>query len=274
MSAAPTAGRGLRWEDLRSDEVGAMVADPDAWFVLLPIGAVEQHGDHLPVDVDIHCAQGVCDGVAARDGHVLVAPPIPWGFSPGQTFRPGTITLRGETLLALLRDVLGSIYATGFRHVMVVNGHNGNKWMAGQAVSEIARPAGATLSALTYFDLTLDVFREHRVSGVGGEGHGGELETALELFLRPEGVQDERAVRYVESITDHGMRDLAVRGALLGIAGPEPMSATYPDGIMGDPTVATAELGARLFGAAVTGIEEIIADVRRSVGAPTEKHGA
>jgi creatinine amidohydrolase len=274
MNGAPTAGRGLRWEDLRSDEIRAMVARGDEWFVLLPIGAVEQHGDHLPVDVDIHCAQGVCDGVAARDDHVVVAPPISWGFSAAQTFRPGTITLKGETLLALLRDVLDSIYATGFRHVMVVNGHNGNKWMAGQAVSEIARPPGTTLSALTYFDLTLDVFREHRVSGVGGEGHGGELETAMELFLRPDAVRDDRAVRYVASITDHGMRDLAVRGALLGIAGPEPMSDIYPDGIMGDPTVATAELGGRLFGAAVGGIEEIIADVRTSVGATTEHHGA
>ena len=257
------------WAQLRSDEIAAMVAEADRWFVLQPIGAIEQHGDHLPVDVDVHCAQGVCEGVAARVERVVVAPPIWWGFSPGQTFKAGTLTLRSETLLHLLRDVVGSIYATGFRHAMIVNGHNGNKWMAGQAVSEISRPAGTTLSAVTYFDLAVDAFTEHRVSPIGGEGHAGELETAMELLLRPELVRDERVVRYVESITDYGMRDLAVRGPLLAIAGPRPMREVYPDGVMGDPSGATAELGRHLFDAAVDAIGEVIADVRADLASTT-----
>jgi creatinine amidohydrolase len=256
-----TTNGSTQWADWRADEFDRALEQPDRWFVLLPIGAVEQHGSHLPVDVDIRCAQSVCDAVAASAEGVIVAPPISWGFSAAQVFRPGTITLRAETLLNLLRDVCGSIFDVGFRQLLVINGHNGNKWMAGQAVSDVARPAGTYFGALTYFDLAIDAFQAHRRSGIGGEGHAGELETSIYMHLRPEAVGEDRAVRYVESFTDAGMRDLAVRGPAQ-IGGPRPMGLVYPDGVMGDPTVATAELGERLFDAAVAGIEQIIADVR------------
>jgi creatinine amidohydrolase len=250
-----------QWAAWRADEFDRALQEPDRWFILLPIGAIEQHGNHLPVDCDIRCAQSVCDAVAASDHGVIVAPPISWGFSPAQVFRPGTITLRPETLLFLLRDICNSIFAVGFRQLLIVNGHNGNKWMAGQAVSDVDRPTGSYFGSLTYFDLAIDEFQAHRRSGMGGEGHAGELETSIYMHLCPDAVGEDRAVRYVESFTDAGFRDLAVRGpAQMG--GPQPLGAMYPDGVMGDPTVATAELGERLFDAAVDGIKAIIADVR------------
>jgi creatinine amidohydrolase len=238
----------MRWETLRSEEFDA---------ALVPTGAIEQHGRHLPVDVDIHCATEVCDAVAARVEHVIVAPPVPWGYSRAQTYKRGTITLGAETLLNLLRDVCDSIFACGFTRVLMVNGHNGNKWMAGQIVADLRRPPGSFLGSLTYFDLTIDTFQEHRRSRLGGEGHAGELETSLELFLRPELVTAERDVRYVEPLTDLGFVDLAVRGPLA-----HTMRQTFPEGVMGDPDAASAELGEHLFEAAVAGIAQIVADVR------------
>jgi creatinine amidohydrolase len=237
---------GLAWETLRSDEFAAAVASPDDWFVLLPIGAIEQHGDHLPVDVDIHASTEVCRAVAERDDHVIVAPPLPFGFSAAQTYRPGTITLRSNTLIEVLRDVCASILDCGFTRLLVVNGHNGNKWMAGQLVTELPRKPGVFVGMLTYFDLSLEAFTEHRSSRLGGEGHAGELETAIELFLRPELVLDERAVRYVTPSSGGG------RG----------MRNEYPEGVMGDPTDATAGLGESVLEAAVTGIREIMAEAR------------
>lgn len=250
----------LAWETMRSDEFAAALSDPDDWFVLLPIGAIEQHGDHLPVDVDIHAATAVCREVARRDRHVIVAPAMPFGFSAAQTYRPGTITLRSATLIEVLRDACGSILEQGFRKLLVVNGHNGNKWMAGQLVTEIQKPPGAFVGALTYFDLALAEFSEHRLSRLGGEGHAGELETALELHTRPELVLDERFVRYVTPTSAYGFVDLAVRGPLAG--GLRPDRVPYPEGVMGDPTVATAELGGRVMEAAVIAIGEIIAEAR------------
>jgi creatinine amidohydrolase len=252
---------GLAWETLRSDEFAAALASPDDWFVLLPIGAIEQHGDHLAVDVDIHASTEVCRAVAARDDHVIVAPPLPFGFSAAQTYRPGTITLRSSTLLEVLRDVCASILECGFTRLLVVNGHNGNKWMAGQLVTELPRNPGVFVGMLTYFDLSLDAFTEHRSSRLGGEGHAGELETALELFLRPELVLDERVVRYVTPSSAYGFVDLAVRGPLAG-GGGRGMRSEYPEGVMGDPTDATAALGELVLEAAVGGIQEIMAEAR------------
>lgn len=251
---------GLAWETMRSDEFAAALSAPDDWFVLLPTGATEQHGDHLPVDVDIHAATEVCRAVAEADDHVIVAPPLPFGFSPAQTYRPGTITLRSATLLEVLRDVCTSILACGFRRLLLVNGHNGNKWMGGQIVTELPRDPGVFVGWVTYFDLALDAFTEHRLSGIGGEGHAGELETALELHLRPELVLDERVVRYVTPNSAYGFVDLAIRGPLAG--GGKPMRTEYPEGVMGDPTMASGELGRVILEAAVAGIQEIMAEAR------------
>jgi creatinine amidohydrolase len=251
---------GLAWETMRSDEFAAALAAPDEWFVLLPIGAIEQHGDHLPVDVDIHAATEVCRAVAEVDDRVIVAPALPFGFSAAQVYRPGTITLRSSTLLEVLRDACSSILEQGFTRLLIVNGHNGNKWMMGQLVTELPRQPGAFLGALTYFDLTLAAFTKRRASRLGGEGHAGELETGIELHLRPELVLDQRVIRYVTPLSAYGFVDLAVRGPLAG--GVRPLEQPYPEGVMGDPMVATAELGGQILQAAVTGIKEIMAEAR------------
>jgi creatinine amidohydrolase len=248
------------WSTLRSSEFADRLAADQDLVVLLPLGAIEQHGPHLPVDVDIHCATEVCKAVAAADDRVLIAPPVPWGVSHAHMGFPGTLSLRPETLLQLLRDVCGSILASGFRGLLLVNGHNGNKYMAGQVVAELPRPEGAFLGFVTYFDLALDAFRRQRQSAPGGEAHAGELETSLELFLRPDRVSDDRTLQLVPAISGEGFRDLAIRGPLEHGFGP--LGRTFPRGVMGDAVSARAELGASLFDAAVTGLSRIVADVR------------
>jgi creatinine amidohydrolase len=163
----------------------------------------------------------------------------------------------------VLRDMCSSILEQGFTRLLIVNGHNGNKWMNGQLVTEIPRPPGAFVGALTYFDLALDAFTEHRVSEIGGEGHAGELETGLELHLRPELVTGDRVTRYVTPSSAYGFVDLAVRGPLAG--GGTGMGTAYPEGVMGDPEVATGELGGHVLEAAVAGIREIMAEARGEI---------
>jgi creatinine amidohydrolase len=249
------------WSILRSPEFADRVArDADRWVVLLPLGAIEQHGPHLPVDVDIHCATEVCRAVAAADDHVLVAPPVPWGVSHTHMGFAGTISLRPETLLQLLRDVCGSVLASGFRGLLLVNGHNGNKYMAGQVVAELPRPDGAFLGFVTYFDLALGEFRRLRRSALGGEAHAGELETSLEMYLRPDRVSADRTVRLVPPISEDGFLDLAARGPLEHGFGP--LARTFPRGVMGDAAAARPELGRELFSSAVEGLARIVTDVR------------
>jgi creatinine amidohydrolase len=235
------------WSQLSSEEIGAAAADPGA-VALVPLGAIEQHGRHLPVDVDVHAATAVAEAVAGRDPRVLVAPAIPWGFSASHAAFPGTITLAAETLLGLLRDVCGSLLDSGFRTVLVVNGHNGNMWVAGQVAAELAARPGSFVGAVSYFDLALDVFKEERRTGLGGEGHAGELETSIELFLRPELVGAQRDARPIVRVGSAGFADLADRGV---VAQGFDLERDYPEGVMGDPGPATAELGERIFSTAV-----------------------
>jgi creatinine amidohydrolase len=242
-----TAGVVRKWSDLSSEELGAAARDPRT-VVLMPIGAVEQHGRHLPVDVDIHLASAVCDAVAARSADVLLAPPVPWGFSASHEAFAGALSLTGDTYLGLLRDLAASVLRSGFRTLLFVNGHNGNIWIAGQVAAEIAPRSDAFVGVVTYFDLTLDVFAAERRTPIGGEGHAGELETALELHLRPGRVGDDRDARPVHRHTEFGFADLAQRGNI--VAGFN-LERDYAEGVIGDPGPATGALGARLFDTAV-----------------------
>jgi creatinine amidohydrolase/Fe(II)-dependent formamide hydrolase-like protein len=255
---------GQRWEDLAAPAFAGLRASGDEWAVLLPLGAIEQHGRHLPVDVDAHLATAVCAAVAERDPHVLVAPAIPWGISGSHVSFGGAITLRPETLLSLLRDVCESVLASGIRCILIVNGHNGNMYVAGQAAAELGTREGTFVGALNYFDLVVPEFRATRRSRIGGEGHAGELETSLQLHLRPGMVGGERDVRYVDAASHAAFADLAERGAI--VHGFD-LARDYPEGVMGDPQSASAELGERLLGVAVEellkALDELRAHLRR-----------
>jgi len=246
------------WSELSSQQLAQVLEDPSV-VVLLPVGAIEQHGDHLPVDVDIHLALSVCEAVAERDRRVLIAPPVPWGYSVSHAPFSGTISLQAETYSAVLHDIARSIVRSGCRTLLVINGHNGNMAVLGQLAAEFgATEEEAFVGVVTYFELTLDVFQAERRSKIGGEGHGGELETSLELFVRPERVGDERPVRYVEPVARRGFADIAQRGQLIQGFN---LARDYPEGVMGDPRPATAELGAALFEVAVERLGEIVGDL-------------
>jgi len=251
------AGVVRRWSELSSEHLAAAARDPRT-VVVMPIGAIEQHGRHLPVDVDIHLASEVCEAVAARSDDVLLAPPVPWGFSASHEAFAGTLSLTGDTYLALLRDLCASVLRSGFRTLLLVNGHNGNMWIAGQVAAEIAPRTDAFVGVVTYFDLTLDVFEAGRRSALGGEGHAGELETSLELHLRPALVGEERDARPVRRSTEFGFADLGRRGNV--VAGFN-LERDYAEGVMGDPRPATAELGERLFAAATERLLALIAEL-------------
>ena len=114
----------MRWEELTSPEIGAL--DRDRTVLVLPLGSVEQHGNHMPLGTDTLLAQAVCLAAAEQAGKVAVLPPPWYGFSAHHMRFPGSITLRAETLMALAEDVVGAVVKHGFRRILIVNGHGGN----------------------------------------------------------------------------------------------------------------------------------------------------
>ncbi|WP_326640351.1 creatininase family protein [Streptosporangium sp. NBC_01755] len=180
----------LRWSETDRDRLRRHL--PEA-VVIIPVGATEQHGPHLPTSTDTLIAAAVADGAATAaagrsDRPLIVAPAIDWGASDHHLPYGGTLSLSPETLLAVICDLFRSIAAQGGRRVVLLNGHGGNV-----GVCHAAAAAGSTR-----FDLSVAHLDYWRLADTEGEppvpGHAGEFETSMVLALRP-GLVGPRAPR-------------------------------------------------------------------------------
>jgi creatinine amidohydrolase len=158
---------------------------------VIPIGATEQHGDHLPVGTDHLVIAELCSRAAGlattEDRPVLVTPVIAYGASHHHLPRAGTLSLRSETALAVLRDVMASMSVTGVRRIVVLNGHGGNEDLIRQAVRDVCLEHPVTASAASYWTVSPDLATlaaDHGISIV--PGHAGSFEQSLVLSMRPE----------------------------------------------------------------------------------------
>jgi creatinine amidohydrolase len=263
MTDVPTERKAtILWAEMSRLEI-ADAAKTDT-LVIVPVGAIEQHGPHLPVNVDIVDAFEIAKLVARRERDVLVAPPVWWGYSPYHARLAGTISLRPETFLALLQDVLDGIISHGFRKIFLLNGHGGNRSLIGVAVFECMRRTGISIASASFWDMAAAEIAKIRESPVGGMSHACELETSMQLLFQPTLVRMELATReMVDSRRSFGtsmsFRDLMDFGA---VTTGFDMAVTDPTGILGDPTLASAEKGERILAAVLDGIARFIKEYR------------
>jgi creatinine amidohydrolase len=214
--------------------------------VLVPVGSVEQHGPHCPADVDLsipfHLAVAVARAI--DDFPVLVAPPVNLGFTPYNMGHPGTITLSLETFVAVLCDVCRSLKANGFERIVLLNGHGGNVAPQRAAAVKLSEEDVWALP-LTYWEMAAEeIAAWSEADRDVGIGHAGEWETSLQLHLRPHLIARDR-------IRPDGYGWPRTEGRF------SPRLARYaqwperrreaPLGVVGQPGVASAEKGARLF---------------------------
>jgi creatinine amidohydrolase len=174
--------------------------------LFLPLGATEQHGPHMAMNVDVVLPTAVCERVARRLGG-LVAPTLPYGYKSqprsggGEAF-PGTTSLDANTFALVVRDIIRGLGHDGVRRLVVVNGHFENAWPAVEGVDlglrELRRDgiADMQLMRLEYWDFvrraTLDKLFPEGFPGTELE-HASLLETSLMLLLRPELVVMDKA---------------------------------------------------------------------------------
>lgn len=250
----------MNWEQLTSPEIAAL--DRDRTVVVLPIGSLEQHGNHMPLGTDSMLAEAVA-GAAAQDRDDVVVLPCPaYGFSAHHMRFPGSVTLRAETLMAVCEDIVASVVQHGFRRILVVNGHGGNAGIIDVLASTLGhRHYGkARIACLTYFTLAREQIAALRQSEAGGMGHACEFETSLLLHLRSELVHMERAATtYPDPGSDYLTTDLIGAQAVRVY---HDFSDLSPTGTLGDPSLASAEAGAAFFDASVAALGAFIADFR------------
>jgi len=252
----------ILWAEMTRPEL-EQAAKKDT-LVILPVGAIEQHGPHLPVNTDTCDAYEIAKLVAKRERDVLVAPPVWWGYSPYHAGFAGTISLRPEVYLNLLQDVCDGILSHGFRKLFILNGHGGNRNLISVAVFECMRRTGVSIAAASFWDMATERIREVRESPKGGMGHSCELETSVQLVFQPALVKQDLASRQmVDSLRSYGtsmsFKDLMDFGA---VTTGYDLTRTDPTGILGDPTVASAEKGQRIVDAVLDGIAAFIKEYR------------
>jgi creatinine amidohydrolase len=211
--------------------------------VLVPTATVEQHGPHLPCDVDNLIVQYYCDQAAERRPDLCtVAPLIPFGYNEHNMGFPGCIAIGEHTLIELYADIARSFVRMGFRKVLFVNGHGSNPPFLAVACRKVVNTTEAHISSLSHWDLITKELQQHRESVYpGGMAHACELETSLYLHICPERVRMERAIKDNQrQWSDQVWVDLAGCGPTMFI---DDWSRVNESGVEGDATVATAEKG-------------------------------
>jgi creatinine amidohydrolase len=173
---------------------------------------------------------------------------------------PGTLTLRPETLSAVIADVCHSVAHHGVRKLVIVNGHGGNEGLI-QMTAIPAASAGLTVAALSYWNLIPDPMRQASEQDGGRIGHAGEMETSLQLYLQP-GCVDETAARLEPGADLLGLPLARFEGSFY--APPDP-GRESPTGVYGRPSAGQATKGERLVRAAS---EALAAFIREFHAAP------
>jgi creatinine amidohydrolase len=234
------------WEHLTTTDLAAP-SFRDA-VAVLPLGAVEQHGPHLPLGTDAILVDGVLDAALARLPETAQALRLPTqrvGLSPEHASFAGTLTLDPGTVMAQWTAIGAAVARAGIRRLMLLNGHGGQTAMVDVVAMRLRAEHGMTVARVTYFDLIgEDPAIDDRERRFGW--HGGQVETALMLALHPELVRRDRLGDFAsaaETIADR-YRELRVEGASgLGWMAED----LNPFGATGNAAAATEEIGRHLF---------------------------
>lgn len=228
-------------------------------ILVQPLGAIEQHGPHLPLSTDLVIADAVASAAVAAVGDEVDAwllPSLAYTKSNEHAWAPGTMWLSASTMLAVLDDIGRCVATTPANRLVFFNGHGGNSALLGVANRELRLHHGL-LTFLAHPTVPPDQGGVSPPSELGMGIHGGTDETSLLLHLAPELVDMSKAVR---RIPEHLAGNRYVRfGGTVSFGW---LSDDFgPDGLIGDPTAASAELGAQLFRAAVDAFCEALREI-------------
>jgi len=230
--------------------------------VILPVGAMEDHGPHLPLDTDNLIVFEIAKGVAERiPEEVILLPVIPFGFNEHHKDFPGVIYIQPETLLHFVLDVTSSLAHHGFRRILILNGHGSNHSVLDLAARKTVIATECLCASVSYWNLIGESLREKRRSKLGGMAHACELETSIYLHLDPEHVQIDKAKRSIVHDEKSRYFCLDLMGGSKAMA-MQWWSAQTEDGTMGDPTVADPDQGKLFFEAGVAEVVGLIREMR------------
>lgn len=235
--------------------------DKSDGVVILPIGAIEQHGHHLPLITDTLLVTHILDATLQRlpeEVRAWALPAINYGKSNEHIAFSGSMALSAQTLTAILQDIAASVKRAGFRRLALINGHGGNVAVLDAAARDIRVATGLMcfcLQPALLVDAPFPISPEEKRFGI----HAGELETSMVLTVAPELVKMAHAVRHFPAFPESQTALF-----LFGAASVAWLAHDWsPTGVFGDATIGTKEKGDALIEAAIQRLLPLIAQISR-----------
>ncbi|MFP3871380.1 MAG: creatininase family protein [Candidatus Natronoplasma sp.] len=241
----------IRWGEMNRWELEQRAEVVDT--TILPIGSLEQHGPHLPLDTDSYDAEHLVEEAVRRleTPKPVILPTIPYGVSDHHMGFPGTVTVASKTLEDLIVDVGRSVIRHGFRKFFILTGHGGNEAAVKTAARRLKKETGMDVF-MDSFDL-MDPEKGELVESENDE-HAGEFETSLVLAVREELV-DERTIPEKEMEFPDPKLEFDHEPDFSFTWNTHDLTST---GVLGDPTKASREKGEKLWEAGTERLKERI----------------
>jgi creatinine amidohydrolase len=206
----------------------AKQASTKSTVIILPIGSVEEHGDHLPLGTDSIQPEYIAEEVAKKTS-ALIAPPIRYGICNSARNFPGTLSITFGTLYRLTKDILAELVRNDFTKIIILSGHAGQSHMVAlrQAAQSIVMQNQETvrIMVLSDYDFVDDLKGKYAQTD---DGHAGTIETSRIMSIKP------------NLIKGKGKKSQPNMPRFEVVAHPEKY---FPNGVHGDPTTATAQKG-------------------------------
>ena len=229
----------------------------DVDIALLPVGAIEQHGPHLPLDADAFDAEYLARKVAeaCKNPKPIVLPLIPYGVSYHHEDFSGTISISPETLSALVYDIGMSAVKHGITKLVIINGHGGNSPALHFAAQKINRDSNIFTCVDTGESSDPDIYA---LSETPNDVHAGEIETSTTLAARPELVRMDKIKKFIPRFSSRYLNFTSKRS----IGWYAHTSKISPSGVMGDPTKANREKGRQMWEFMIRHLVEFVEDLK------------
>jgi creatinine amidohydrolase len=261
---APSVSLPRYWSQLTTRDFAAL--DVAATVAVLPLGATEQHGPHLPLGVDTVLAEGIVAASLPRlpaDLPVLFLPTQQIGLSPEHARFAGTLTLSAETVIRMWKEIGAGVARSGVKKLVLFNAHGGHVGAMDIVARELRAEHGLIVYSVSWFNLPLGDAGAQFGAGEHRFGvHAGDIETSMMLALAPQQVRMAEAKNF-RSTSEQRAADYAILGngksAKLGWA----MEDYNPQGAAGNAAAATAARGQAVVDAAAEQLALLLAEVSR-----------
>jgi creatinine amidohydrolase/Fe(II)-dependent formamide hydrolase-like protein len=252
----PSGADGYLWGELTWRQARTRIKKMDV--ALLPVGAIEQHGPHLPLDTDAFDADYLARRVAeaCSDPKPLVLPPISYGVSYHHADFTGTVSISNDTLAKMIYEIGMSVSRNGIRKLVMINGHGGNSPALNYAAQMINRDARIFVCVDTGETSDVDI---DKIVETPNDVHAGEIETSTGLAVRPQLVQMDQAKKQIPKFSSRYL-DFSSKRGVLWYAYTRKIS---PSGVMGDPTKASAAKGERIWEMMIAHLVSLVEDLKR-----------